>query len=213
LADLVIFDPLLIQGIKDRSTREVSLGYDAEYVPAGEDWEQVSLTYNHCALVPVGRAGQLVAVQDSEGEMTTKDIADRVDRLIEILSCALGSESRHVTPKAKVTDKRSLIDEIEAIRASARRTEELVASGCGPGEFHQELAKRNPSYREYDARTTAGQAFADEAKAAGLKMQEQALAFYRPERTCRQPITSTTDNEQAWADQVNAHGARLRGGK
>lgn len=70
-ADLVVFDPVLIAGIRDGSTRERSLGYDTEYRPLENgDFEQRNLSYNHCALVAVGRAGERVAVLDSsEDEM------------------------------------------------------------------------------------------------------------------------------------------------
>jgi len=67
LADLVIKDPLLISEIDHNGKREVSCGYDCNYIPIpGEEgkYSQVQIRGNHVAVVPSGRAGNRVSIKD-----------------------------------------------------------------------------------------------------------------------------------------------------
>jgi len=66
LADLVVHDKTLINEIQD-GKREVSCGYECEY-EALEDgtYQQRQICGNHVAVVSKGRAGDRVAIKDSE---------------------------------------------------------------------------------------------------------------------------------------------------
>ena len=68
MADLFINDPDLIRAIKG-GMREVSCGYECEYVP-GEDGRihQRQIRGNHVAVVAAGRAGHRVSIKDSVPE-------------------------------------------------------------------------------------------------------------------------------------------------
>lgn len=67
VADLFIKDPILISEVKNGVKREVSCGYDCEYVLTGDGYKQTHIRGNHVAVVPRGRAGHEVAIQDSAG--------------------------------------------------------------------------------------------------------------------------------------------------
>lgn len=57
-ADLVVKDKDLINMIEDGTMRELSVGYDAKYLPTDKEdvYRQIPLYANHIALVPKGRA-------------------------------------------------------------------------------------------------------------------------------------------------------------
>lgn len=65
LADLVITNPILISEI-EAGKREVSCGYDCDYVNTGSRYEQQGIRGNHVAIVEKGRAGSTVAIRDSK---------------------------------------------------------------------------------------------------------------------------------------------------
>lgn len=66
LADLFITDPELIRLVKKRELREVSCGYECEYVEDEEGrFYQSRIRGNHIAVVAAGRAGSRVAIRDS----------------------------------------------------------------------------------------------------------------------------------------------------
>lgn len=70
LADLLITDSIAI-GLVKNGLREVSLGYEAQYVQTGKGrGRQRNIRGNHCALVDKGRAGSTCAINDHKGEET-----------------------------------------------------------------------------------------------------------------------------------------------
>lgn len=73
VADLFINDPELIRAIKG-GMREVSCGYECEYVP-GDDGRlhQRKIRGNHVAVVAAGRAGPRVSIKDSAPESKEKE--------------------------------------------------------------------------------------------------------------------------------------------
>lgn len=71
IADLFIENPRLIQEIQN-GRREISCGYDCEYVQDEQGHiYQSSIRGNHVAVVPAGRAGHRVAIKDSDESNTT----------------------------------------------------------------------------------------------------------------------------------------------
>ena len=66
MADLFITDPALISEVKSNAKREISCGYVCNYVPAGDGYKQEKIRGNHVAVVPLGRAGHEVAIQDEK---------------------------------------------------------------------------------------------------------------------------------------------------
>lgn len=75
LSDILVTDEDAISLIR-RGLREVSCGYEAEYISTGVGrGVQKNIVGNHLALVEEGRAGAAYAIQDHKGEtkMTLKD--------------------------------------------------------------------------------------------------------------------------------------------
>jgi len=72
LADLLITDSVAINLVKN-GLREVSCGYEAEYVQTEEGRGiQTNIVGNHLALVDEGRAGSSYAINDHKGENKMK---------------------------------------------------------------------------------------------------------------------------------------------
>lgn len=68
VADLYIKDPGLASDVENGVVREVSCGYLCTYVPDGDGYRQQKIRGNHIAVVPRGRAGHDVAIQDAAPE-------------------------------------------------------------------------------------------------------------------------------------------------
>lgn len=73
LADIIIYGKQEIDFVESKSKREISCGYECEYVPYKDGYKQVNIVGNHVALVSAGRAGQRVAIQDTAEESFNKD--------------------------------------------------------------------------------------------------------------------------------------------
>ncbi|EKQ56277.1 MULTISPECIES: DUF2213 domain-containing protein [unclassified Clostridium] len=69
LADLIIYNSTLIDEIMNKGKREVSCGYECNYVNNGDGtYSQVQICGNHVAVVEAGRAGDRVAIKDSKNQ-------------------------------------------------------------------------------------------------------------------------------------------------
>lgn len=75
VADLLITDNASIDDIQRNGLREVSCGYDAEYVQTSPGFAfQQGIVGNHVALVPRGRCGSTCSIKDSEmAKLSWKD--------------------------------------------------------------------------------------------------------------------------------------------
>lgn len=72
VADLHLKDPGLISDVENGITREVSCGYTCSYTPCRAGFRQTNIRGNHIAIVPRGRAGHKVAIQDSADALSEK---------------------------------------------------------------------------------------------------------------------------------------------
>lgn len=72
VADLHLKDPGLISDVENGVTREVSCGYFCRWTPDGTGYRQTNIRGNHIAVVPRGRAGHAVAIQDSADHVSEK---------------------------------------------------------------------------------------------------------------------------------------------
>lgn len=68
VADLVIKDPSLVSDVENGILREVSCGYHCQFEPYRDGYRQTHIIGNHVAVVPRGRAGRDVAIQDAAEE-------------------------------------------------------------------------------------------------------------------------------------------------
>jgi len=69
IGDLHIFDPALASDIRSGRKRELSCGYDCTWLPLPDGrYRQKNIRGNHVAVVPKGRAGRDVAIQDAAAQ-------------------------------------------------------------------------------------------------------------------------------------------------
>lgn len=66
LADILVRDPIVINEILSGAKREVSAGYNCEYVEKDGKIYQTAIRGNHVALVQAGRAGSSVRIRDEK---------------------------------------------------------------------------------------------------------------------------------------------------
>jgi hypothetical protein len=79
LADLIVYDADLIRQIQENQKREVSCGYDCTYVDNGDGtYSQKDICGNHVAVVQAGRAGDRVAIKDSEIKKGEKNMPSKI---------------------------------------------------------------------------------------------------------------------------------------
>ena len=196
LADVILWDPIAIADVLSGRLRSTSLGYRCVYQPMadGRGLAQTQLVINHLALLPEGsaRGGSEVRIQDSKGgAMDFKEIDAKLDKMIRICEDAL--------------NKPTLTTTVQRIQRDADTTSRLAASGIGPFQFSEELAKANKSYADYSAKSAAGADFAQQAKEAGLAMQER----FRPKQ-CQSRTAPVRPHAQAdAAEDFTAAAARV----
>lgn len=83
MADILITDAEAIKKVK-AGVREVSCGYDAEYIETGIGrGVQKNIVGNHVALVDEGRAGGAYAINDHKGKGIAMSFIDKLKKLIE----------------------------------------------------------------------------------------------------------------------------------
>lgn len=114
VADLIIKDPSLAADVESGMLREVSCGYNCNFEPYLDGYKQTHIIGNHVAVVPKGRAGSTVAIQDTAPEaekggnkhmnefwksvlhafgMAAKDASpEELDKMVETAATALDAE-------------------------------------------------------------------------------------------------------------------------
>lgn len=141
IGDLFITNSRLIEAIQN-GVREISCGYDVEYVMAQDgNIYQRSIRGNHVAVVPAGRAGHRVAIKDSaESKSTDKERGKKIMSKRNQPSLMARLFSRAV----KDMEPEEVADAIEEL-ASASADEEAAApapaekpaatdKGCGAND-------------------------------------------------------------------------------
>ena len=97
VADLYINDANLAEEVRNNVKREVSCGYLCSYVPDGAGYRQSNIRGNHVAVVPKGRAGSTVAIQD------TADQAEKgrncMNKLVHGILTAFGAAAKDAKPE------------------------------------------------------------------------------------------------------------------
>lgn len=72
VADIIVRDPIVIDEIKSGVKREISSGYECEYVEEDGKIYQRNIRGNHVALVQAGRAGNQVKIYDEKKVISSK---------------------------------------------------------------------------------------------------------------------------------------------
>lgn len=132
VADLIIKDPSLAADVESGMLREVSCGYNCNFEPYLDGYKQTHIIGNHVAVVPKGRAGAAVAIQDTAPEaekggnkhmnefwksvlhafgMAAKDASpEELDKMVETAATALDAEPAEKAPEAAPAEEKPAED-------------------------------------------------------------------------------------------------------
>lgn len=138
VADLYINDAGLAEQVRNRVKREVSCGYTCRYEPTGTGYRQTHIRGNHVAVVPKGRAGAAVAIQDAaqeaeKGRKTMKEFwksiltafagaakdaePGELDALVATAATALDAEPAEKAQEAKPAENKAPAEDVMVERA------------------------------------------------------------------------------------------------
>ena len=141
VADLIIKDSALASDVENGLLREVSCGYNCLFEPYMDGYKQSHIIGNHVAVVPKGRAGSTVAIQDTAPEaekggnkhmnefwksvlhafgMAAKDASpEELDAMVETTATALDAEPAEKAPEAEPADEKPAepVEDEEVIKA------------------------------------------------------------------------------------------------
>lgn len=134
VADLFIKDPMLVSQVESGAMREVSCGYNCNFEPYLDGYKQTRIRGNHLAIVPRGRAGATVSIQDTAPEaekggnkhmnefwksvlhafgMAAKDASpEELDKMVETTATALDAEPAEKAPEAAPAEEKPAEDEM-----------------------------------------------------------------------------------------------------
>lgn len=134
VADLIIKDPALVNDVENGVLREVSCGYNCQFEPYLDGYKQTHIIGNHVAVVPKGRAGAAVAIQDTAPEaekggnkhmnefwksvlhafgMAAKDASpEELDKMVETTATALDAEPAEKAQEAEPAESKTAEDEM-----------------------------------------------------------------------------------------------------
>lgn len=134
LADLLITDRDAINAVKSRALRELSCGYEANYVEESPGHgRQEDIIGNHVALVVAGRCGSECAIFDHAPtpERNAMTLKDRVlDALAKMFDEADPKEKAASTEEGKKQEAAPVVDETKtALDAISKRLDAMEAKG------------------------------------------------------------------------------------
>lgn len=86
LSDIIVRDPVVINEIYSGVKREISAGYDCEYVEENGKIYQRNIRGNHAALVQCGRAGHLVKINDEYKINKKYNVIKKISKAIKVLT-------------------------------------------------------------------------------------------------------------------------------
>lgn len=85
-SDIIVRDPVVINEIYSGAKREISAGYDCEYVEENGKIYQRNIRGNHAALVQCGRAGHLVKINDEYKINKKYNVIKKISKAIKVLT-------------------------------------------------------------------------------------------------------------------------------
>lgn len=169
VADLFINDAKLISDIQNKVKVEVSCGYTCDYVEDGNDFKQVNIRGNHVAVVPSGRAGHDVAIQDSAFNAEKGD--SPMKKMLKEIFKAFSVATKDASPEE--------VEELAEVTAEALEPEEEVQD-AEPTEAEKEAEVPDAEPTEESSEEAveaedACQSKDEEPKAEGLEAKIDRL--------------------------------------
>ena len=141
LADLLITDREAIEAVKSRRLREVSCGYEAEYIEVAPGvGRQESIIGNHVALVEQGRCGSACSIQDSAPPKTEKRMTLK-QKLMGVFGQALDEAMPEETPptpaeSADADEPTDVATMLKAVMARLDALEAKMGAGDADGDMY-----------------------------------------------------------------------------
>ncbi|CAI3620114.1 MULTISPECIES: DUF2213 domain-containing protein [Clostridium] len=87
IAELIIYDQELINKIEN-GKREISCGYECDYIVVDGKYHQTNIRGNHIAIVDYGRAGHKVRIKDSKmGKRGMETMSRKVRKIVGKSNC------------------------------------------------------------------------------------------------------------------------------
>lgn len=99
VADLIIKDSSLASDVESGVLREVSCGYNCNFEPYLDGYKQTGIRGNHLAIVPRGRAGATVSIQDHAAEQAEKGLKRMKKETKEALYRFFGLAANDAAPE------------------------------------------------------------------------------------------------------------------
>lgn len=177
MADLLITDREAIYAVRSKKLREVSCGYEAEYIEdAPGKGRQKNIIGNHVALVPAGRCGSQCAIFDHAPNLQEKPMKLK-DKILGLFSKALDEAKLDDAPsddaeaKAKAEAEaaaKAKAGDAAALDARMTKIEEMLAQVADKLDPEAAAAKAKAADEAKKAE--------DEAAAAKKKAEDEAAA-------------------------------------
>lgn len=201
MADLVITDPTLINQVRSGSMRQVSCGYHCDYTADGTGYKQTRIRGNHVAVVPLGRAGAAVSIQDAAPEAEKE--RDRMSTFRESVLCLMGMAAKDATEeeiKNMAATANKALDAEPAMKApEAEPAKDVMVERAPKGddlgskldkviEMLGELAKKNDREEKME-RKMSDEGDLEELieKMGGAEGKEEALTVSEEDAMCGSP--------------------------
>lgn len=181
LADILVTDAVAI-GLVKRGLREVSCGYEAEYIQTGDgQGRQTNIIGNHLALVEQGRAGPAYAINDHKGRTMKQTFGEKfkayfgkaVDEAVKEMDADMEEKKED---KAK-DDGQMAMDELVKM---VKDLGEKIGAMAQPKDAAPEMAEKKEDKAD-DAEEPKEEKKADDAEMSGsiedrLKALEMAVS-------------------------------------
>lgn len=147
LGDLIIYDPVLMREIQG-GKREVSCGYDCNYIDNGDGtFSQKQIRGNHVAVVESGRAGERIAIKDNSIKITKKEGENKMGNKVKLpgkkrsgvtdFLAALGL--KHFATDAEPEEIAEAVDAMAEEKKKDSEDEETAAKESGKEEKEKSI--------------------------------------------------------------------------
>lgn len=143
VADLYINDANLANEVRNNVKREVSCGYLCNYVPDGRGYKQSRIRGNHVAVVPKGRAGATVSIQDTAPE-AEKGRNNNMSKFSRAILTAFGMAAKDAESDEEIHSLVSTAD--AALEAEPAASEKDAAPEAEPAKkpAEDEMVEKAP---------------------------------------------------------------------
>lgn len=150
LADIIIYGKQEIDFVESKEKREISCGYECEYVPYKDGYKQINIVGNHVALVSAGRAGGRVAIQDTAEKSLNKDerskrMGYRIPRKSNVSDFVKAVGLKTLAADAEPEEVQEMVEGLVDEKKAAEADAEPVVIEAEPDTHDEEIAELKES--------------------------------------------------------------------